>query len=78
MLWQLIDSVSKALTEALSNHPLIEIKRIEQLDIPSTKITILATGPLTSDNLASKIQEFTGIDACHFLMQLVPLFRRYY
>ena len=64
---------SKVLTEVLSNHPLIEIKRFEQLDIPSKEnITILATGPLTSDELFFEIQEFTGIDSCHFLMQLVP------
>ena len=37
---------SKSLTEILSSHPLIEIKRIEQLDIPREEtITILATGP---------------------------------
>ena len=42
---------SKALTEVLSNHPLIEIKRYEQLDIPNNEnITILATGPLTQMN----------------------------
>jgi len=40
---------SKCLTEVLTNHPLIEIKRIEQLDIPKEEtITILATGKLTS------------------------------
>ena len=58
---------SNALTEALSNHPLIEIKRFEQLDLPSKEnITILATGPLTADALAKKIQFFTGLDDCHF------------
>ena len=54
---------SNALTKALSSHPLIEIKRFEQLDLPSKEnITILATGPLTADALAQKIQFFTGID----------------
>ena len=53
---------SKSLTDVLSNHPFIEIKRIEQLDIPQAEtITILATGPLTADELASKIKRFTGI-----------------
>jgi tRNA uridine 5-carboxymethylaminomethyl modification enzyme/methylenetetrahydrofolate--tRNA-(uracil-5-)-methyltransferase len=65
---------SANLTEVLSNHPLIEIKRIEQLDIPSEeKITVLATGPLTSDKLAKKIQGFTGIDACHFFDAASPI-----
>ena len=65
---------SKSLTEVLSNHPLIEIKRIEQLDLPHKEtITILATGPLTSDELAIKIKNFTGIDACHFFDAASPI-----
>ncbi len=65
---------SSALTEVLSNHPLIEIKRFEQLDFPTKEnITILATGPLTSDELSYKIQEFTGIDACHFFDAASPI-----
>ena len=65
---------SKCLTDSLFNHPLIEIKRIEQLDIPSKEtITILASGPLTSDALASKIADFTGIDSCHFFDAASPI-----
>jgi len=65
---------SNALTESLSKHPLIEIKRFEQLDLPSKEnITILATGPLTADELANKIQFFTGIDACHFFDAASPI-----
>jgi len=65
---------SKALTNSLINHPLIEIKRFEQLDLPSQEnITILATGPLTADELASKIQFFTGINACHFFDAASPI-----
>ena len=65
---------SNALTEVLSNHPLIEIKRFEQMDLPSKEnITILATGPLTADKLAFKIQSFTGIDACHFFDAASPI-----
>ena len=65
---------SDALTEALSNHPLIEIKRFEQLDLPSEEnITILATGPLTADELSYKIQDFTGVDECHFFDAASPI-----
>ena len=65
---------SNALTEVLSNHPLIEINRFEQLDLPSKKnITILATGPLTSDELSYKIKDFTGFDACHFFDAASPI-----
>ena len=63
-----------ALTDALSNHPLIEIKRFEQLDLPSKEnISILATGPLTADELSCKIQAFTGIDECHFFDAASPI-----
>jgi len=65
---------SNALTDVLSNHPLIEIKRFEQLDLPSKEhITILATGPLTADELANNIQFFTGIGACHFFDAASPI-----
>ena len=48
---------SKSLTERLSTHPLIEIKRIEQIELPDEEtITVLATGPLTSDELATRIK----------------------
>jgi len=65
---------SAALTEVLSNHPLIEIKRFEQLDLPCKEnITILATGPLTADELSYKIRAFTGIDSCHFFDAASPI-----
>ncbi len=65
---------SKSLTDVLSTHPLIEIKKIEQLDLPEKEtITIIATGPLTSDELASKIKIFTGIDSCHFFDAASPI-----
>jgi len=65
---------SKSLTSTLSTHPLIEIKRFEQLDLPEKEtITILATGPLTSNVLANKIQKFTGIDSCHFFDAASPI-----
>ena len=65
---------SKSLTNILSTHPLIKIKRIEQLDIPDKeRITILATGPLTSEALANQIKKFTGIESCHFFDAARPI-----
>ena len=65
---------SKYLTEELTNHPFIEIKRIEQLDIPfKDTVTVIATGPLTSETLANKIRNFTGIDSCHFYDAASPI-----
>jgi tRNA:m(5)U-54 methyltransferase len=65
---------SKSLTEVLSKHPLIKVKRIEQLEIPSEEtITVIATGPLTSDLLATQLKNFTGIDSCHFFDAASPI-----
>ena len=65
---------SKALTKKLSSHPLIEIYREEKLDITTTNsITIIATGPLTSERLAKKLRDFTGIDSCHFYDAASPI-----
>ena len=65
---------SKNLTEILTNHPLIEIKRIEQLEIPPREtVTVLATGPLTSEALANKIGNFTGLASCHFFDAASPI-----
>ena len=65
---------SKALTETLSAHPLIQIKRFEQLDIPhEDTVTIISTGPLTSKKLSYKIKNFTGINSCHFFDAASPI-----
>ncbi len=65
---------SKLLTQILSSHPLVKIKRFEQLDLPDKKnITVIATGPLTSKKLANKIKKFTGLDSCHFFDAASPI-----
>ncbi len=65
---------SEALTKELSNHPLIEIYREEKFDIPAHKsITIIATGPLTSEKLAQELRKLTGINSCHFYDAASPI-----
>ncbi len=65
---------SQSLTKTLSTHPLVEISRFEQIDLPDKKnITVMATGPLTSDELATKVKNFTGIDSCHFFDAASPI-----
>ena len=52
---------SAALTEALDQHPLVTIERHEQQALPEEgQITVLATGPLTSEPLAEDLRAFTG------------------
>lgn len=51
---------SRDLTETLASHPLIELRREEVLRIPTEGITVLTTGPLTSEALSADLQRFTG------------------
>ena len=65
---------SAALTEALDRHPLVTIERREQHSLPSQdKITVLATGPLTSETLAEDLRGFTGRADCHFFDAASPI-----
>lgn len=43
----------------------------EITQIPASGITIIATGPLTSDSLAEQLQIFRGLTVCTSLMQLL-------
>ena len=54
------DQFSRIVTETLKKHPNIEIVEKESKDFPATEYTIVATGPLTSDDLAEKIAERFG------------------
>ena len=65
---------SQSITNELSSHPLIKIHREECPSIPNAnQITILATGPLTSQSLAEDIKEFTGEKECHFFDAASPI-----
>jgi methylenetetrahydrofolate--tRNA-(uracil-5-)-methyltransferase len=46
---------SASVTEEISGEPLIKVRREEATHIDETQLTIVATGPLTSDVLASEI-----------------------
>ncbi|WP_086347622.1 FADH(2)-oxidizing methylenetetrahydrofolate--tRNA-(uracil(54)-C(5))-methyltransferase TrmFO [Candidatus Enterococcus clewellii] len=66
------DNFSKMITEKIKNHPLITIKNEEITDIPEG-ITILATGPLTSESLSEKIKEFNGSEGFYFYDAAAPI-----
>lgn len=63
---------SKIITEGIEAHPFIEVVRGEIKDIPSG-IVIIATGPLTSDGLAEKIREVTGVENLFFFDAISPI-----
>ena len=65
---------SAALTATLEKHPLVTIERREQMELPPAEtITVLATGPLTSESLAADLRDFTGRDDCHFFDAASPI-----
>jgi methylenetetrahydrofolate--tRNA-(uracil-5-)-methyltransferase len=55
---------ARFITEKIASHPAIEVRREEISTIPLADeghpLTIVATGPLTSDGLARSLQEITG------------------
>lgn len=66
---------SKYITEAIKNNPLVEVIEEEVKEIPEGNV-ILATGPLTSDNLSNSIKEFTGEEYLHFYDAIAPVIRK--
>jgi methylenetetrahydrofolate--tRNA-(uracil-5-)-methyltransferase len=54
------DIFSKLITEGIKNNPYIQVINDEITSIPDDAITIIATGPLTSDLLAKSIQSKFG------------------
>ena len=66
------DVFSRTVTEKLKAHPLIEIITEEITDIPRDAITVIATGPLTSDTLADKISALCG-KGLHFFDAAAPI-----
>ncbi len=64
---------SQTLTERLASHPLIDLRREEVHQIPADGITVLTTGPLTSPDLATDLQRFTGMDYMSFFDAASPI-----
>ncbi len=60
-----------AVTERVTSHPLIEVVREEATTIAAP--CIVATGPLTSDTLASVIRERLGADSLAFYDSIAPI-----
>lgn len=67
------EGFSEMVTDLVSNHPLIEVIREEITDIPADAITVIATGPLTSDALAEKIHALNGGSGFYFYDAAAPI-----
>jgi len=60
-------------TAAIEGHPRIRMIREELTEIDPANPTIIATGPLTSDNLASHIARLTGSSRLFFYDSISPI-----
>jgi methylenetetrahydrofolate--tRNA-(uracil-5-)-methyltransferase len=61
------------LTATIEQHPLITLLREEFTELPANPITIVATGPLTSEAMANQIQQRLGSDQLYFYDALSPI-----
>ena len=68
------EKFAEAVTTAIEGEPLIEIRREEVTRIDeSNAITIIATGPLTSDALTSEILRLSGSEQLYFYDSISPI-----
>ena len=64
---------SDFITEKIKNHPNIEVISAEMTDVPKDEITVVATGPLTSDKMADYIENGLGCSGLHFFDAAAPI-----
>src|SRR5687767_6777165 len=64
---------AELITERIESEPLIRLIREEVTHIPDDQITIIATGPLSSDALTAEIMKLTGSDQMYFYDAIAPI-----
>ena len=67
------EKFSALVTEKLSNHPNIEIRREEAVAISPDEITVVAAGPLASPALTEAISKLTGSGGLYFFDAISPI-----
>ncbi len=65
-----------AVTKAVMEHPNVIAHREELPELPEQGITIVATGPLTTESLAASISQVTGQEQLHFFDAASPILTR--
>lgn len=63
---------SQTVTDKINSNEYINVIKEEVTEIP-TGYTIIASGPLTSDNLSNSIKEFTQNEHLHFFDAIAPI-----
>ena len=64
---------AELITERIEHEPRIRIVREEAKTIPEHAISIVATGPLSSDALTTDIMKLTGSDQMYFYDAIAPI-----
>ncbi len=67
------EAFSAAVTDAVTGHPNITVRREELTEIPSDVATVVATGPLTSPGLAEAIRRLAGQAYLSFFDAMAPI-----
>ena len=67
------EKFSQYITERIKSHPNIEIISKEADSVEDGEITVIATGPLTSDRMASYIQNELKCSNLHFFDAAAPI-----
>ena len=66
------DRFAQLVTEQIQSHPLITVKNREVTELPDEGMTVVASGPLTSDALATDIAKRCG-EGLHFYDAAAPI-----
>lgn len=66
---------SAYVTEKIRNHPDITVveEEITELPLPPETVTVIATGPLTSDALSASLTQRLGMEGLHFFDAAAPI-----
>ena len=64
---------AELITQKIESDPNIELVREEATEIREDEITIIATGPLSSDALTTEIMKITGSDQLYFYDAIAPI-----
>ena len=67
------EKFSGYITERIKNEPNIEVITAEVSSVPEGEITVIATGPLTSETMASYISDELGCKGLHFFDAAAPI-----
>jgi methylenetetrahydrofolate--tRNA-(uracil-5-)-methyltransferase len=67
------EEFSRRITKEIENHPNIQVLREEITEVPSDRVALISTGPLTSDKLAESLRYLTRADHLYFYDSIAPI-----